>query len=630
MAGICGCIGLRGDEADPGTAGPMLGAIRQRGRARSEQHSNAPALLVAASGFAPPPGPPSPIIGSTGTGIFAVADGVVTNAAELASEVYPDKRQVDGRHAQELIARLYEKFGKAFAEKIEGSYAIAIWDAPARRLSLVRDRLGAKPLYHTTAARRFLFGSTIRTLIAGGAAAEIRYEAIDDYLTAGSVPGVNSAYRGISQVPPAHLLTVENDGAVQIERYWDLLDPRWDREHQAGLESGDRAEALWFLFRESVGRMAPREGPVGVFLSGGPDAAAVVAALGESGRQEIRTYTACFRSSGYDESATARLTAGHFGTAHREVFIEPPSGGVVSACVGVLDEPYGHPSAVALYLAAQRASEEVQVVLGGESADDLFAGNRTLQAAKLLEWYNKLPDWLSVGVIPWAARRLPMAYSQMSFSYRAKRFVEAAGMPFEQADAVWKQVIRREQKAVLYGPALRELAGRPAALRSQPFLDRASGLAPLNRLIYAEMQMSLVDDVLYKHDRVPASCGLDNFGPFTDRRVAEFAFRLPLNEKIRGLRSKYLLRKMLEKRVPREAAFQKKLPFNSPASEWLSGSLREFMRDTLSAETLRRQSVLNPEGVARMIDDHLERRFDHGPGLWSLLALTVWLQAAGR
>jgi asparagine synthase (glutamine-hydrolysing) len=294
------------------------------------------------------------------------------------------------------------------------------------------------------------------------------------------------------------------------------------------------------------------------------------------------------------------------------------------------DEPYAHPSAVALYLAARHARGEVQIMLGGESADDLFAGNRTLQASKILEYYNRLPGWLSRRAIPWAVDGLPMAYSQMSFSYRAKRFAEAAGMTPEQADAVWKQVIRREHKPALHGPALRALPERPAALRSQPHLDRTRELAPLNRLIYAEMQMSLVDDVLYKHDRVPAACGLDNFGPYTDRRVAEFAFRLPVNEKIRGLRTKYLLRKMIEKRVPREAAYQKKLPFNAPSSEWLSGSLREFLRDTLSDGTLRRQGVLDPGGVAGMMGDHLERRADNGPALWSLLALTLWLNAAGR
>jgi asparagine synthase (glutamine-hydrolysing) len=630
MAGICGCIGLRGEQADPGLAGPLLAAIRHRGPASSERHFAGPALLIAASGHASPQGPRCSPIGSTGNGVFAIADGIVTNAAELAAELGVDGRSVDGVHAQDLIARAYEKFAEGFAEKIEGSFAIAVWDERARRLVLARDRLGAKPLYHAATGRAFLFGSTIRALLAGGAAAEIRYEAIEDYLTAGSVPGTDSVYREVSQVPPAHLLILENDAAARLERYWDLLDPRWDREHRAALESADRAEALWPLFRESVGRMAPRQGPVGVFLSGGPDAAAVVAALGELGRRDVRTYTACVRGSGYDESATARRTARHFGTSHHEVLVDSPAGDIVRDCVGAFDEPYAHPSAVALYLAARKAQDEVRVVLGGESADDLFAGNRTLQASKMLGWYNRLPRWLHRGVIPWAVGRLPRSYSQMSFSYRAKRFVEAAGLPLEQADALWKQVIRSKDKAALYGPALRELPERPAALRSQPHLDRARDLAPLNRLIYAEMQMSLVDDVLYKHDRVPAAFGLDNFGPYTDRRVVEFAFRLPVDEKIRGPRTKFLLRKMLEKRVPREAAYRRKLPFNAPSSEWLSGSLREFLLDTLSAGTLRRQGVLDPSGVARMIGDHLERRVDHGPALWSLLALTLWLEAAGR
>lgn len=625
MAGICGCIGPRGDEADPDLARLMLRAIRRRGPAASEHRHCGGAVLAACSGRAIPERQFPALIGSTDSGVFAAVDGVVTNALELGEELGWKGRGSPSGSRPDLIARAYEKFGLSFAEKVEGSYAVAVWDSRERRLVLVRDRLGAKPLYYAALPRRFVFGSTIRALFAGGVSSEIRYEAIDDYLSAGSVPGSTSVCSAVSKLPPAHLLVAESDGAVRLERYWDLLDPKCDEEHGPGLASDNRAEALWLLLRESVSRMAPHEEPLGVFLSGGPDAAAVVAALHELGRRDIRTYTACFRSSGYDESQTARLTARHFGTQHREVMVDSPAGDTLRDCVRGFDEPYGHPSAVALFLAARAASEKVRVVLGGESADDLFAGNRTLQASKLLDFYNRLPGWLGRLIIPWAIERLPLAYSQMSLSYRAKRFVEAAGLPPEQADAVWKQVIRSKQKAALRGPALRDLPERPAQLRSQSYLDRARDLPPLNRLIYAEMQMSLVDDVLYKHDRVPAAFGLDNFGPFTDRRMVEFSFRLPLNEKIRGLQTKYLLRKMLETRVPREVAYQRKLPFNAPASEWLGGGLQEFLRDTLSGETLRRQGVLDPAGVAQMIDDHLARRIDYGPALWSLLALTIWL-----
>ena len=563
-------------------------------------------------------------------GVCAVVDGLVTNTRELSQQLRGKRRDIDPENQQELAAHLYEEFGEDFAERLEGSYALAVWDGGRRRLFLLRDRLGTKPLYYAASPKNFLFGSTIRALLAGGATRDIRYEAIDDYLTTGSVPGPGSIYRDVYKLPPAHVLTVENDGTTCLKRYWDLLDPRWDDDHRLALESDDRSLALWSLFRSSVDRMAPSNGPVGVFLSGGPDAAALVAALDELGRTDIRTYTAGFHSRGFDESAPARLTARHFSTAHREIIIDPTDGDILAECMRYFDEPYAHPSAVALYRAAQEAREEVQFVLGGESADDLFAGNTTLQASKLLHLYNRLPEWLNRRAVPWVANRLPLSYSQMSVSYRAKRFVEAAGMPPEEADAVWKQVIRDKYKADLYGPALRELPRRPQILRSRPYLEHARGLPSLNRLVYAEMQMSLVEDVLNKHDRMPAAHGLENYGPFTDRRLVEFAFRLPLRDKVRGLRTKYLLRKMLKGRVPRAITYQPKIPFNSPAAEWLRGGLKDFLRDTLSAERLRSQGVLSPGAVRRMIDDHQAGRVDHGPPLWSLLSLTLWLDIASR
>ena len=626
MSGICGCIGLQGGAAN--LAESMLDAVSHRGPDLRERCGSGPGLLAVASRRPAEPAPAP--IGCTESGVCAVVDGVVTNAQDIRQELrakgccFPEETQ------QALTARLYEEYGEAFAEKLEGSYALAVWDGRARRLILLRDRLGTKPLYYARLSRTFLFGSTIRALLRGGAPPDIRYDAIDDYLTSGSVPGPGSIYRDVSKLPPAHLLALESDGRVRLERYWDLLDPRWDDEHRGVLNSGDRSGALWSLLKSSVDRMAPQSGAVGVFLSGGPDAGAVLAALHELGRPDVRTYTAAFRSRGYDESDAARLVAQRFGATHQEILVDTPSGDVLSEVIRYFDEPYAHPSAVALYLAAQKACGDVRVVLGGESADDLFAGNTTHQASQILGLYNRLPGWLSRGLIPWAAGRLPLSYSQLSVSYRAKRFVEAAGMPPEQADAVWKQVIRDRHKPGLHGPILRGLTPKPKTLWSQAYLEHARDLPTLNRLIYAEMQMSLVEDVLNKHDRMSAAFGLENYGPFTDRRLVEFAFRLPVRDKVRGLRTKYLLRKTLEGRLPHAIAYQRKMPFNSPSSEWLSGGLREFLRDTLSTERLRAQGVLDQHAVHRMISDHLEGRADYGPPLWSLLMLTLWLDSASQ
>lgn len=603
MSGICGVYDPSG-AGDASLAETLLDPVRPRGGGREAVHRAGPALLAVTERPRPDPPGETPL-GRAGD-IVIVTDGY-----------FSPPQTPDG------IAAARRDGGDDFLEPLDGGYALAVYDSATRRLTLATDRTGSKPLYYARAGERFLFSSSLRSLLAAGVSADFEPQAVHAYLALGFVPGPGTIFRSIRKLGPARLLTVGPDGEQSERPYWDPLAA--PRERPSDLR--ERAEELWRLIADAGDRFAPRDEPIGLLLSAGPDAAAVLAALADRDGRRIETFTAVFDSASYDESAGARETAQRFGVSHHEVRVGPPGPDELLACQAAFDEPHGHPSAVALYALGRAVAPYARVSIGGEGADDPLSGSNTVIAAGILEKYNRLPGFLARGLIPWAVRRLPLSYSQSSLSYRARRFVEAAGLPPEQAEAVWKRVLPADLHASLLGPRLRE------AELSNPFegfyqrYQSARELHFLDRLYHASLSGPLGFNVLAKHDRLPAAFGVENRSPFIARELVEFCFGLPPRDKVRGLSNKILLRRALEGRVPQRAIEQPKAPFNSPSGEWLAGDLGASLRDILSASKLREQGWLEPAAVERLIADHAARRSDYGPALWSLLSFTLWVDS---
>ncbi len=631
MSGICGYICRQDHAVQPDALTGMLAEVRRRGPDREERWSEAGAGLAIAELLPGGSDPTNPGIGDAGGRVHAIVDGLITNRDELTQELAARGRVLRGSTSQELVAVLYDEIGDSFLERIEGLYALALWDGRRSRLLLARDRLGCKPLYYHASGEWLAFGSSIRALLACGAPAEFDPQAVDDYLSSGYCAGPGTIYRDVRKLPAAHWLAADraNPAAATPRSYWDFIDPRWDAECAPALASDDRAGFIWERIERSVSRMAPAGAPAGVCLSGGPDAGALVAALHGLGREPIRTFTACFSNKSFDESPGAKVTADAFHTEHFEALVEAPDPAELAACIDAFDEPYAHPSGIALYKAGGLARGKVRYTLGGESADDLFGGNHTHVAAKYLRIYNSLPGILGRSIIPRIVRMLPVSHTQDQFEYLAKRFVDGAGLDPKAADEAWKAVISSEIKNRLRGPALRDATLEASPNRhTQPHFDRAADLPYLNRLIYGEMKVFLVDDVLYKHDRMMMAHGVEERAPYSDKRLIEFSFRLPPEDKIRGRQTKRLFRQAIADKLPASIVHERKINFNSPASEWLYRGMGDFLRETLSASRLKRHGFLDPQAVSTMIDDHLARRVDYGRHLWSALSLTLWLEGA--
>lgn len=627
MCGITGTLNFDGRPADPGETEAMVATLRHRGPNDTGVITDGPASLGIArlsvidleTGHQP--------IHNEDRSVHAVVNGEIYNYQALREDLSSRGHQFHTRSDAEVVVHLYEEYGEQFPEYLRGMFAIALWDSNRRRLVLVRDRLGVKPLFYCLEPGRLVFGSELKALLAGGIPRTLDLQGADDYLTYGYIPDEESIFQNVRKLGAAHTLVCEHDGSLRKQRYWDVLDPRWDDEHRAAADPKSRGPAFWDLFKQAVRLRLASDVPLGVLLSGGIDSSAVLAAIREVTGRPIKTFTVGFPDQSYDESALARLTARHFGAEHHELIAQPDDSRIVSHYIRHFDEPYGESSAIPIYYLAGMAAREITVAIGGDGGDELMGGYNHHFASLLMARYNRLPAPLSRRLIPWVVNALPVSHSRASFEHLAKRFVSAADASPEQAQLRWLEIISADAKQQLYGPLLRDRPGKLPAFRfmEEAFL-RARALTPLNRLLYADQQIYLRDGILAKVDRMTMAHGLESRGPFLDHKLAEFAMRLPDECKIRGWRRKVLLKQLLRRKLPPRVRRRKKMGFVIPLAQWLAGDLNQLLRDTLSADSLRREGIFDPGFVQRLIGEHSARERDHSKALWGILVFTLWLR----
>jgi asparagine synthase (glutamine-hydrolysing) len=548
-----------------------------------------------------------PLANEDGT-CTVVQNGEIYNYVELTYELERSGHRFQTHSDTEAIVHAYEQWGLEFADRLRGMFALAIWDARERRLVLARDRFGIKPLYYRAVDGELAFASELDALPQG----EIDPAAVDAFLAFNSIPAPLSIFREIRKLPPGRVL-VWQDGEVELRRFArpGPLAPR-EGEDQAELLEECRAR-----LRDSVRAHLVADVPVGVLLSGGVDSGALAALAAEESRERVRTFSIGFEEASFDELAGARAVARRYGTEHRELVLRPDAALLLPALAEAFDEPFGDSSALPTYLVARLAAEDVKVALSGEGGDELFGGYYTYVADLLAERFGGLASRAQPLV-----ERLPTSTRRVSFDYKAKRFARAAHLPPLERHHGWKEIFSAGERA--------DLTGRPAAWDPvSPLRERfaeTEGHDLLSRLQDVDLGTYLVDDLLVKADRASMAWSLEARVPFLDTVVSNFAFSLPPSQRVRGLEKKRLLRRAVEPLLPREVVHGRKRGFSIPAAAWLRGELEPFARETLSAETLRRQGLLQPAAATRVLDDHVGGRADRSRQLWGLLSLTLWYE----
>jgi len=623
MCGIAGELRLRtGERADAARVQRMCDVIVHRGPDDFGGYVDREvALGMRRLSIVDVAGGQQPLGNEDGS-VQVVCNGEIYNSAALRAALVARGHRFRSRSDIEVIAHCYEEDGVAAVERLEGMFSFALWDARARRLVLGRDRLGIKPLYVAEVDGRLLFGSEAKCLLAGGLSPRVDPQALHDYLTLGYVPDPVSIFAGARRVAPGHVLVAEpgpNGARIRETRYWHL------RGHVRATER--RTTAQWQTelvrtLRAAVESHLMSDVPLGVFLSGGLDSGTIVALMHDLGVHPIRTFTIGFGERSFSEAPLARTVAERYGTEHHELVVEPDAARLLPAMVRHFDEPFADSSALAVWHVSELARRHVKVVLCGEGGDETLAGYETYRARRFAAAYARLPRLVGERLVPEVVRRLPVSHQRVSFDFKAKRFVTGAYLSPAAGHLWWKTFLAEDVKAAIYANGT---AGHvaPTSRLFEALYEESDG-SELDRLQYIDTAFYLPGDLLVKVDRASMAHSLEARVPFLDRSVVELSRRIPPRLRLRGLTTKYLLRRAMADRLPPAVVHGRKRGFNVPMASWLSGSLREFVHDTLAPTRLRRQGLLDPDAVGRLVHEHTRRVADRSHALWALLALTVW------
>jgi asparagine synthase (glutamine-hydrolysing) len=550
--------------------------------------------------------------------VQVVFNGEIYNFAEVRAELLALGHRFRTSSDTEIIVHGYEEWGERCVDRFRGMFAFALFDGRRRRLLLARDRLGVKPLYYAElAGRGIVFGSEIKALLEDpDVSREWRPEAIDAYLTLLYVPAPDTVYSAVRKLPPAHVLVADRMG-VRVSRYWDLPfsgdgDPSRESEYLEELDA---------ILREAIGLRLISDVPLGAFLSGGIDSSTVVSYMKETSAAPPVTIAVGFDQRDYDEVQHAETVARHLGCEFHALTASPQIETLLPKLAWHFDEPFADSSAVPTYYVSKAARELVTVALSGDGGDELWGGyahHRVEQA----EHRARTALGPARHLASWFGHALPL-------SVKGARSLRHLACAPDEAYAL-KHVngtFERAARSRLYSAEFARHVDRLDPLASLRDAYRACRSAePMDRVFYADARTYMVDDVLTKVDRMSMAVSLEAREPMLDHKLLEFAARVPPSLKLKDGRSKYLLRRLLERRVPRSITERGKSGFAAPIGDWLRGPLSALASDLLLDGRLKARGIFEAREVERLWNDHRAQRADHPHRLWQLLMLELWFR----
>ncbi len=527
-----------------------------------------------------------------------------------------------GHSDTETLLGCIELWGlKKSLQKSIGMFALALWDKDSKTLFLARDRMGEKPLYYGWQGQGshsvFLFGSELKTLKAHpDFTGEIDRNALALLLRHNYIPAPHSIYKGIHKLPAGHYVTISQGASpsdVQPKAYWRMNDVV--QSGLANLFTGSDAQAIGALeaqLTESVGLQMLADVPLGAFLSGGVDSSTVVALMQRQTQKRVRTFAIGFNEPGYNEAEHAKAVAQHLGTDHTDLYVGAREAlAVIPRLPAIYCEPFADSSQIPTYLVSQMARQQVTVALSGDGGDELFGGYNSYQLLPLV--------WRRLSWLPAPVRRaLQSMLIPLPISAKLAKLREV--MASRTPQELYRQVLSHwpSPEGLVLG------ADEPATLLNTPGAWPAMNSFE-DWMMAMDAQTYMVDDVLTKVDRAAMANSLETRVPLLDHRVVELAWRLPLNMKIRNGQSKWVLRQVLYRHVPKEMIERPKKGFSIPLSEWLRGPLRGWAEALLSEQRLKAEGYLNPTPIRKAWLEHMQGKADHSTRLWGVLMFQAWL-----
>ncbi len=545
--------------------------------------------------------------------VLVVFNGEIYNYRELRHELESHGHAFHTSSDTETIVHAYEQWGEDAFARLRGMFGIALWDRTKRTLLLARDRAGIKPLHYVTHAGRLYFGSEIKSLLTAGAAPrELDPTALDHYLSFLYAPRDRAMFKGVSKLPPGHLLRWRY-GRAEVRQYWSIAD----RETFAGSEA-EAASELRQVLADAVRSHMISDVPLGAFLSGGVDSSVVVGLMAQASARPVKTFSIGFDEPQFDELEYARAVSRHFGTEHHEFIVRPDGVGILDRLIDHFDEPFADSSAIPTWYVSEVARRHVTVVLSGDGGDELFGGYDRYLPHPAVERFDRLPlpGKRKVAAVIWPL--MPHGTSGKGLLRRVARSDDGRFL-----DSIAQ--LQCDEKRALYTPDFQRRLG---SFDAEAFLGnhfaRFASLGPQSRMMRFDFETYLPDDVLTKVDRMSMAHSIESRVPLLDNEVIDFAASLPSSLKIVNGRRKHILKEAVRDLLPPSILDRKKQGFGVPLGVWFRGELAGLFSDVLDSPRTRQRGYFEPAFVNRLVAEHRTGRRDHTLRLWQLLVFELW------
>ena len=566
-----------------------------------------------------------PICNETQT-VWAIQNGEIYNFEELTKKLRRMGHTFATRSDTEVIVHLYEEYGTDFVKHLEGMFAIAVWDEKEKKLVLARDRMGIKPLFYANFTDQFLFGSEMKAILAARPPnLTLNTDALNYYLSLLYIPAPHTIYNEIHKLEPGRILIFQN-GKLEMQRYWSLAQvSTFDDYSVTQLQ-----KQLRELLIAAVERQLVSDVPLGFFLSGGLDSSIVVAGAREVHNNQIKTFSVGFDDPSYDETLYAQTVARHLHTDHTNITLKPDFNQVIHELADHFDEPFADSSAIPTYYLCELTRKHVTVALSGDGGDELFAGYLTYQADKLAHFYDRIPRLLSEKTIPWLVNQLPVSDTKVNFGFKARRFAGQALLEPGQRHFAWKAFFDAHLKESLLQKSLLDplVENLDGYLPYKQYYEEAHQFEEITRFQYTDTMVYLIDNNLAKVDRISMAHSLEVRVPLLDTDVVEFAFKLPDQLKMPGMKLKHFLKESVKDMLPEEIINRPKKGFNVPMPRWLKDGLKPAVNHYLSSEVVNKQGYFNAHTVRHLVDSHMSGKADYSRNIWALLMFNLWVEKA--
>jgi asparagine synthase (glutamine-hydrolysing) len=557
--------------------------------------------------------------------IWIVFNGEIYNFQEIRESLRKKGHQFKSKSDTEVILHGYEEWGVDCLQRLRGMFAFAIWDSNLQRLFMTRDRLGKKPLVYFYQNGHFAFASEIKALLqVPWIEKKVSGNAIHHYLTYQYIPSPETIFEGINKLPPAHYLLYDRHGNLKIERYWRL---NFNSSHHVGADLQELMDRIRIELEESVKLRLISDVPLGAFLSGGVDSSLIVGIMAKLGNNSVKTFSIGFEEKEFDELSYAKLVSNHFSTDHHEFIVKPNAIEILPKLVWHYNEPFADSSAIPTYYVASMTKDFVKVILTGDAGDENFAGYPRYLRSEWVADFTKLPDKLRKDLLPSLLRMFSTFRWREETLNRLADFVESLSRNQARNYAEQIKVFNAKEREDIYTKDFKEFVSGtdPLDFLINKF-EESKTENLIEQLLYVDMNSYLPEDLLVKVDIATMANSLEARVPFLDHKFMEFIASIPPRLKLKGSKTKFILKTAFKDLLPEAIFNRKKMGFGVPVSRWFRNELKDYIYGILLDSRSLNRGYFTPEGVRRLLEDHVSQHHDHSAKIWALLILEMWFR----